>query len=159
VSVLDFIISFVGITVMFGIISSPPRPATLRWKMCWVRSCSNFAIVLSIGKLVNRVVFGHGANRSHSVRRVRLSSSCFGRTILHKSSSLVLSSLACMQCDSVPIFFRTQTEFVVVIRKVEIKKSHLSRRSTHESEKHRYYGVSKQCYRANTGRLNRDFMS
>jgi membrane protein len=136
VSVLDFIISFVGITVMFAFIFKFLPAATLRWKDVWVGAAVT-SLLFSIGKLVIGLYLGNGAIGS-----------TFGA-----ASSLVIIMLWAYYSSQIILFGAEFTRLYamrfgsnilpdangvrVVIRKVEIKKSHLSRRSTHESEKHR----------------------
>jgi membrane protein len=60
VSLLDFIISFIGITVMFALIFKFLPAAILKWKDVWVGAAVT-SLLFSIGKLVIGLYLGNGA--------------------------------------------------------------------------------------------------
>jgi membrane protein len=96
VSLLDFIISFVGITAIFAFMFKFLPAAILKWKDVWVGAAVT-SLLFSIGKLL----IGLYLEWCHRLNIRRSELACHhhavGRTILHKSSSLELNSLACMQ--------------------------------------------------------------
>jgi membrane protein len=135
-SVLDFIISFVGITVMFALIFKFLPAATLRWKDVWIGAAVT-SLLFSIGKLVIGLYLGNGAIGS-----------TFGA-----ASSLVIIMLWAYYSSQIILFgaeftrlyaMRFGSKIVpdangvrIVMRKVEIKPTHPPLRNTHESEKYR----------------------
>jgi membrane protein len=60
VSLLDFIISFVGITVMFALMFKFVPAATLKWRDIWVGAAVT-SLLFSIGKFVIGLYLGNGA--------------------------------------------------------------------------------------------------
>jgi membrane protein len=60
VSLLDFIISFVGITVIFALMFKFVPDASLKWKDVWVGAAVT-SLLFSIGKLVIGLYLGNGA--------------------------------------------------------------------------------------------------
>jgi membrane protein len=60
VSLLDFIVSFVGITIMFALMFKFIPDAVLKWKDVWVGAAVT-SLLFSIGKLVIGLYLGNGA--------------------------------------------------------------------------------------------------
>jgi membrane protein len=60
VSVLDFAVSFVGITVMFACMFKFVPAATIKWKEVWVGGAVT-SLLFSIGKLLIGLYLGNGA--------------------------------------------------------------------------------------------------
>jgi membrane protein len=60
VSLLDFLMSFAGITVMFALIFKFVPAATLTWKDTWVGAAAT-SLLFSLGKLVIGLYLGNGA--------------------------------------------------------------------------------------------------
>jgi membrane protein len=136
VGVLDFIISFVGIAVMFALMFKFVPAAILKWRDVWVGAAVT-SLLFSIGKLIIGLYLGNGAIGS-----------TFGA-----ASSLVIIMLWAFYSSQIILFSAEFTRlyamrfgsnilpganaFRVVTRRVETKRAHLIRRSTHESGKHR----------------------
>jgi membrane protein len=60
VSVLDFVVSFVGITVMFALMFKFVPAATVKWRDVWVGAAVT-SLLFSIGKLLIGLYLGNGA--------------------------------------------------------------------------------------------------
>ena len=60
VSVLDFVVSFVGITVMFALLFKFVPAAKVKWKDAWVGAAVT-SLLFSIGKLLIGLYLGNGA--------------------------------------------------------------------------------------------------
>jgi membrane protein len=60
VSVLDFMVSFIGITVMFALMFKFVPAATVKWKDVWVGAAVT-SLMFSIGKLLIGLYLGNGA--------------------------------------------------------------------------------------------------
>ena len=136
VSLLDFIVSFVGITAVFALMFKFVPAATLKWKDVWVGGGVT-SLLFSIGKLVIGLYLGNGAIGS-----------TFGA-----ASSLVIIMLWTFYSSQIVLFGAEFTRLYairfgsnilpsadavqVVTRKVEPKRAHLLRRHVHETEQHR----------------------
>jgi membrane protein len=137
VSILDFMISFVGITVMFALMFKFIPAAILKWRDACVGAAVT-SLLFSIGKLVIGLYLGNGAIGS-----------TFGA-----ASSLVIIMLWTFYSSQIVLFgaeftrlytmrfgsdiLSSENEVRVVTRQVETKRAHLPRRDTPESGKHQY---------------------
>jgi membrane protein len=135
VSLLDFILSFVGITAIFALMFKFLPAAILKWKDVCVGAAVT-SLLFSIGKLLIGLYLGNGAIGS-----------TFGA-----ASSLVIIMLWAYYSSQIVLFGAEFTRLYamrygsnilpdenglrIVIRKVETKPAHLPPGNTHISEKH-----------------------
>ena len=135
VTILDFIISFVGITAIFAFMFKFLPAATLKWKDVWVGAAVT-SLLFSIGKLLIGLYLGNGAIGS-----------TFGA-----ASSLVIIMLWTFYSSQIVLFGAEFTRLYamrfgsnilpdanavrIVMQRVETKPTHLPRRNTHQSGKH-----------------------
>jgi membrane protein len=136
VSLLDFIVSFVGITAIFAFMYKFVPAATLKWRDVWV-GAGVTSLLFSIGKLVIGLYLGNSAIRS-----------TFGA-----ASSLVIIMLWTFYSSQIVLFGAEFTRLYtirfgsnlllstnavrVVTRKVDPKRAHPLRSNIHETEQHR----------------------
>jgi membrane protein len=136
VSLLDFIISFVGITAIFAFMFKFLPAAILKWKDVWVGAAVT-SLLFSIGKLLIGLYLGNGAIGS-----------TFGA-----ASSLVIIMLWAYYSSQIVLFGAEFTRLYamrfgsnilpdanavrIVMQRIETKPAHLPRRKTHGSEKHK----------------------
>ena len=135
ITILDFIISFVGITAIFAFMFKFLPAATLKWKDVWVGAAVT-SLLFSIGKLLIGLYLGNGAIGS-----------TFGA-----ASSLVIIMLWTFYSSQIVLFGAEFTRLYamrfgsnilpdanavrIVMQRVETKPTHLPRRNTHQSGKH-----------------------
>jgi membrane protein len=135
ITILDFIISFVGITAIFAFMFKFLPAATLKWRDVWVGAAVT-SLLFSIGKLLIGLYLGNGAIGS-----------TFGA-----ASSLVIIMLWTFYSSQIVLFGAEFTRLYamrfgsnilpdanavrIVMQRVETKPTHLPRRNTHQSGKH-----------------------
>ena len=141
VSVLDFMVSFVGITVMFALIFKFLPAATLKWRDVWVGAAVT-SLLFSIGKLIIGLYLGNGAIGS-----------TFGA-----AGSLVTIMLWAFYSSQIVLFGAEFTRLYamrfgsnilpgpnavsIITQTVETRRPDLPSRNTDEPEKHHRQGVS-----------------
>ena len=140
VSLLDFIVSFVGITVIFAFMYKFVPAAILKWKDVWVGAAVT-SLLFSIGKLVIGLYLGNGGIGS-----------TFGA-----ASSLVIIMMWTFYSSQIVLFGAEFTRLYamrfgsnilpnagavrVVLHKVDPQRARVARRDAHENEKYGSQGV------------------
>jgi membrane protein len=135
VSLLDFIISFVGITVIFAFMFKFLPAAIMKWKDVWVGAAVT-SLLFSIGKLLIGLYLGNGAIGSTFGAA---SSLVIIMLWAYYSSQIILlgaefTRLYAMRFGSK--ILPDENAVRIVMQRVETKPTHLPRRNTDESEKH-----------------------
>ena len=136
VSLLDFLISFIGITAIFAFMFKFLPAATLRWKDVWVGAAVT-SLLFSIGKLAIGLYLGNGAIGStfgaatslviimlwaYYSSQIVLYGAEFTRLYAMRFGTKILPSAGAVQ---------------IVMHKVETRRVQESRDNVHESEKQR----------------------
>ncbi len=136
VDVLDFTISFVGITVMFALMFKFVPAASVKWRDVWVGAAVT-SLLFSIGKLLIGLYLGNGAigstfGAARSLVVIMLWAYYSSQIVLFGAEFTRLYAMR-FGADILP----GENAVRVVTRKVETKRADVPRRDTRESGKDR----------------------
>ncbi len=134
-SVLDFIVSFVGITVMFALIFKYLPAATLKWKDVWIGAAVT-ALLFSIGKFIIGLYLGNGAigstfGAAGSLVTIMLWAFYSSQIVLFGAE---FTRLYAMRFGS--NIFPGPNAVSIITQTVETRRPDLPRRTIDEPEKH-----------------------
>ena len=136
VNLLDFMVSFVGITVMFALMFKFVPAATVQWRDAWVGAAVT-SLLFSVGKLLIGLYLGNGAigstfGAARSLVVIMLWAYYSSQIVLYGAEFTRLFALR-FGVEILP----SENAVRVLTRTVEFRRPHLFRRNTREPKKHR----------------------